>query len=52
MGFLLLHHLMRKAPQDVKLLDLDDVGPLRLSYQDQQHEKSSPDERKSFLKNY
>ena len=51
-GFLLLHHLMRKAPQDVKLLDLDDVGPLRLSFQDQQHEKSSPDERRSFLKNY
>ena len=42
---------MRKAPQDVKLLALDDVGPLRLSFQDQ-HEKSSPDERKSFLKNY
>ena len=43
---------MRKAPQDVKLLDLDDIGPLRLSYHDQNNEKSSPDERRSFLKNY
>jgi beta-fructofuranosidase len=30
-GFLLLHHFLRKAPEDVALLDLDEAGPLELS---------------------
>jgi beta-fructofuranosidase len=30
-GFLLLHHLLRKAPEDVALLNLEEEGPLVLS---------------------
>jgi hypothetical protein len=52
-GFLLLHHLMRRAPQDVKLLDLDETGSLRLSFHDEdKKEESSPDEQTSFLRDY
>ena len=47
-GFLLLHHLMRKAPQDIKLLDLDETGSLRLSFHDVEQQKSSPAARESW----
>ena len=52
-GFLLLHHLMRRAPQDVKLLDLDESGSLKLSFHEEAKQKESPpDEQESFLKEY
>ena len=45
--------LMRRAPQDVKLLDLDESGSLKLSFHEEtQKKESTPDGQESFLKEY